>query len=113
MILGPAEPGDRVRIAIEGVEWHLEGVGCPPAGPAELLVRPEALRFVPEGAGALPVTVLASRFVGPGALFTTATDAGVTIEVMAPIRSVEIGARAAIMPSRRTGGGIHLYPAGT
>ena len=74
-------------------------------------MRPEALRFAPEGAGALPVTVLASRCVGPGAIFTTATDAGVTIEVMAPIRSVEVGGRSAIMPSRRTGGGIHLYPA--
>jgi hypothetical protein len=62
--------------------------------------------------GALPVTVLASRFVGPGALFTTATGAGVTIEVMAPTRSVQIGGHAAIMPSRRAGGGIHLYPAG-
>jgi ABC-type Fe3+/spermidine/putrescine transport system ATPase subunit len=112
MVLGPADSGDGVRVAIEGVEWHLEGVGCPAAGPVELLVRPEALRFVPEGAGALPVTVLASRFVGPGALFSTATGAGVTIEVMAPIRSVAAGGRSAIMPSRRTGGGIHLYPAG-
>jgi ABC-type Fe3+/spermidine/putrescine transport system ATPase subunit len=112
MVLGPGASSDGVRVAIEGVEWHLEGVGHPPAGPAEMLVRPEALRFGPEGPGALPVTVLASRFVGPGALFTTATGAGVTIEVMAPTRSVQIGGHAAIMPSRRAGGGIHLYPAG-
>ncbi|MFL5516627.1 MAG: ABC transporter ATP-binding protein [Gemmatimonadales bacterium] len=112
MVLGPADAGNEVRVAIEGVEWHLEGVGAAAAGPAELLLRPEALRFGPEGPGALPVTVLASRFVGPGALFATATETGVTIEVMAPVRSVEPGARAAIMPSRRAGGGIHLYPAG-
>jgi hypothetical protein len=31
---------------------------------------------------------------------------------MAPIRSVSVDGRSAIMPSRRTGGGIHLYPAG-
>ena len=112
MVLASADPSDGVRVAIEGVEWHLEGVGHPAAGPAEMLVRPEALRFGPAGPGALPVTVLASRFVGPGALFTTATEAGITIEVMAPTRSVEIGGHAAIMPSRRAGGGIHLYPAG-
>ena len=51
MVLGPADSGDGVRVAIEGVEWHLESVGCPAAGPAELLVRPEALRFAPEGRG--------------------------------------------------------------
>ncbi len=111
MVLGPADAGG-VRVAIEGVEWHLEGVSAAPAGPAELLLRPEALRFGAEGPGALPVTVLGSRFVGPGALFAAATETGVTIEVMAPVRSVAPGARAAILPSRRAGGGIHLYPAG-
>jgi len=112
MVLGPPETGDGVRVSIEGVEWNLDGMGRPAVGPAEMLVRPEALRFGPPGPGALPVTVLTSRFVGPGALFTTATEAGATIEVMAPVHSVEIGGPAAIMPSRRAGAGIHLYPVG-
>jgi hypothetical protein len=97
-------------VAIEGVEWHLQGVGRLPAGPAEMLVRPEAIRFGTSEPGALPVTVTGSRFVGPGALFSVATEAGVPLEIMAPTRSVELGARAAILPSRRAGGGIHLYP---
>jgi hypothetical protein len=75
-----------------------------------MLVRPEALRFTPVGPGALPVTVTGSRFVGPGALFTSTTEAGVAIEVMAPTRSAEPGQRTAVSPSRRAGAGIHLYP---
>ncbi|HKU61734.1 MAG TPA: ABC transporter ATP-binding protein [Gemmatimonadales bacterium] len=113
MVLGPTDAGDGARVAIEGVEWQLDGVAPLAAGPAEMLLRPEALRFVPAGPGALPVTVRASRFVGPGTLFTTVTEAGTTIEVMAPVRSAEVGGRAAIMPSRRAGVGMHLYPAGT
>jgi len=109
MVLGSRD-GGAVLIGIEGVEWEVEGAGPVPTGPAEMLVRPEALRFTPVAPGALPVTVTGSRFVGPGALFTAATEAGVVIEVMAPTRSAEPGARTAVMPSRRAGAGIHLYP---
>jgi putative spermidine/putrescine transport system ATP-binding protein len=110
MVLG--SPGDdtAVRIGVEGVEWEVDAGGPIPAGPAEMLVRPEALRFTPPEPGALPVTVTGSRFVGPGALFTATTGAGVAIEVMAPVRSAEPGARIALLPSRRAGAGIHLYP---
>jgi putative spermidine/putrescine transport system ATP-binding protein len=110
MVLG--SPGDdtAVRIGVEGVEWEVDAGGPIPAGPAEMLVRPEALRFAPPGPAALPVTVTGSRFVGPGALFTATTGAGVAIEVMAPVRSAEPGARIALLPSRRAGAGIHLYP---
>jgi ABC-type Fe3+/spermidine/putrescine transport system ATPase subunit len=112
MVLGPADDGQGVRVVLEGVEWQLDGVGRAAPGPAEMLVRPEALRFTATGPGALPVTITGSRFVGPGALFTTATEAGALIEVMAPTPAAALGERTAIMPSRRAGagGGIHLYP---
>jgi len=109
MVLGPGQDGS-TRISVEGVDWQIEGAGPVPAGPAEMLVRPEALRFLPPGPGSLPVTVTGSRFVGPGALFTAATAAGAMLEVMAPVRSAEPGTRAAVAPSRRAGAGIHLYP---
>jgi ABC-type Fe3+/spermidine/putrescine transport system ATPase subunit len=110
MVLGAGGDGGGVRISVEGVEWEIEGAGSVSSGPAEMLVRPEALRFAPQGLGALPVTVTGSRFVGPGALFSVTTEAGVGLEVMAPVRSAEAGARTALMPSRRAGVGIHLYP---
>jgi putative spermidine/putrescine transport system ATP-binding protein len=110
MVLASPPGGEGVRISVEGVEWEVERAGPVPAGPAEMLVRPEALRFTAEIPGALPVTVTGSRFVGPGALFSVTTEAGIGLEVLAPIRSAEPGGRMAIMPSRRAGVGIHLYP---
>jgi ABC-type Fe3+/spermidine/putrescine transport system ATPase subunit len=107
-VLGAGRDGG-MRIGVEGVEWEIETAAVP-AGPAEMLVRPEALRFLAPGPGALPVTVTGSRFVGPGALFTAVTEAGTVLEVMAPSRSAELGARTAVAPSRRAGAGIHLYP---
>jgi ABC-type Fe3+/spermidine/putrescine transport system ATPase subunit len=110
MVLEPVAGGKPARISVEGVEWEIEGAGALPAGPAEMLVRPEALRLTPPDAGGLPVTVSGSRFVGPGALFGATTEAGAALEVMAPVGSARPGDRAAVMPSRRAGAGIHLYP---
>ncbi|MBA3522791.1 MAG: ABC transporter ATP-binding protein [Gemmatimonadales bacterium] len=110
-VLGKVERGVRVRIA--DVEWDLEkapGQPVPPSGPATMLVRPEALRLAGAGPGALPATVTGRRFVGPSALFTVLAEAGSTLEVVAPARAVKIGERVAVMPSRRAGGGIHLFP---
>jgi ABC-type Fe3+/spermidine/putrescine transport system ATPase subunit len=111
VVVGPGERG--VRIAVEGVEWDVEAVPgrAPlPPGPAMMLVRPEALRITPPDPGALPVTIIARRFVGPSAIFTTRTDGGAVLDVVAPPQSVPTGARAGLMPSRRVGGGIHLFP---
>jgi len=112
-VLGAAPRG--VRVAIGGVEWEIEvGPGRPPIrpGPAMMLVRPEALRLTPPGPGAVPATITGRRFVGPSALFQAVTDQGAELEVAAPAHAVEPGARVGIMPSRREGGGIHLFPAG-
>jgi spermidine/putrescine transport system ATP-binding protein len=110
-LVGRSQRG--VRIAVEGVEWDLTdgaGEGLPP-GPALMIVRPEALRLLPPAAGAIPGSVTERRFTGGSSLFTVVTDGGVTIEVTGPPRSVSPGDRVGIMPSRRSGGGIHLFPA--
>ena len=111
-VVGPSARG--VRIVIEGVEWDVDAPGgapIPPAGPAVMLVRPEALRLTPPDAAAIPATITSRRFVGPSAVFTARTDGGAVLEVVAPPQSVPAGARVGLMPSRRVGGGIHLFPA--
>jgi ABC-type Fe3+/spermidine/putrescine transport system ATPase subunit len=112
-VLGRSDRG--VRVAVEGVEWDLTDItppagGDPPSGPALMLVRPEALRLMPPAAGALVGTVTVRRFTGSASLFTVITDGGASLEVTGPPRSVNAGERVAIMPSRRSGGGIHLFP---
>jgi hypothetical protein len=81
-----------------------------PSGPAFMVVRPEALRLMPPTAGALVGTVTERRFTGPASLFTVVTDGGASLEVTGPPRSVTAGERVGVMPSRRAGGGIHLFP---
>ncbi len=113
-VLGPAERG--LRIAVEGVEWQLTEVtsALPESrpGPALMVVRPEALRLLAPAPGALLGTVTARRFVGSASLFTILTEGGASLEVSGPPRSVSAGERVGIMPSRRAGGGIHLFPKG-
>jgi ABC-type Fe3+/spermidine/putrescine transport system ATPase subunit len=111
-LLGPSERG--VRIAVDGVEWEIEAVPgrpFPPAGPAVMLVRPEALRMTGNEPGALPATITSRRFVGPSAIFTARTGGGALLDVVAPPHSVPAGAAVGLMPSRRIGGGIHLFGA--
>jgi ABC-type Fe3+/spermidine/putrescine transport system ATPase subunit len=109
-VLGPGERG--TRIAVEGVEWEIESGGVHPAHPpggAVLLVRPEALRFG-DGPQAIAATVTDRRFTGPASFYTVVTAAGVTLEVVAPPAAVRAGERVGILPSRRAGGGLHLFP---
>jgi ABC-type Fe3+/spermidine/putrescine transport system ATPase subunit len=111
VVVGPTERGTRVRL--EGVEWEVDGVpGRPvaPPGPAMMLVRPEALRLTLSEPAALPATVTGRRFVGPSAIFTVRTDGGAVLEVVAAPQAAPAGARIGLMPSRRLGGGIHLFP---
>jgi putative spermidine/putrescine transport system ATP-binding protein len=104
------EPGERgVRVVVEGVEWDLTEANETSRGHALMVVRPEALRLMPPAAGALVGTVIARRFTGSASLFTVVTDGGASIEVTGPPRSVRAGERVGIMPSRRAGGGIHLF----
>jgi hypothetical protein len=75
-----------------------------------MLVRPEALRLSAATPGALMGTVAERRFTGSASLYTVMTDGGAVLEVSGPPRSVKPGDRIGIMPSRRAGGGIHLFP---
>jgi spermidine/putrescine transport system ATP-binding protein len=108
VVLGPGERG--LRVVVEGVEWDLTDVSEAAPGPALMVVRPEALRLMPPAPGALVGTVTERRFTGPASLFTVVTDGGASLEVTGPPRSVRAGERVGIMPSRRAGGGIHLFP---
>jgi putative spermidine/putrescine transport system ATP-binding protein len=108
VVLGPGERG--VRVVLEQVEWDLIDVSEASAGPALMVVRPEALRLMAPAPGALAGTITERRFTGVASLFTVVTDGGASIEVTGPPRSVRAGERVGIMPSRRAGGGIHLFP---
>jgi ABC-type Fe3+/spermidine/putrescine transport system ATPase subunit len=107
-------PGDRgIRVRVEGVEWQLtDGIaaGSPP-GPALMVVRPEALRLLPPAPGTINGMVTQRRFTGSASLYTVLTDGGGSLEVSGPPRAVAPGDRTGILPSRRAGGGIHLFPA--
>jgi ABC-type Fe3+/spermidine/putrescine transport system ATPase subunit len=105
--------GDRgTRIAVEGVEWDLTESVRPvlTEGPALMVVRPEALRLSTPAPEAIRGTVRERRFTGSASLYTVATDGGALLEVNGPPRAVAIGDRVGVMPSRRAGGGIHLFP---
>lgn len=112
-ILGPSDRG--LRVSVENAEWDLTDANHasdnpPPRGPALMVLRPEALRLMPPAPGALVGTVTARRFTGSASLFTVITDGGSSLEVTGPPRSVSAGERVGIVPSRRAGGGIHLFP---
>ena len=47
--------------------------------------------------------------LGPGALFTLRTEGGKTVEIVAPLAAARPGDRVGVLPSRRAGGGIHLF----
>jgi ABC-type Fe3+/spermidine/putrescine transport system ATPase subunit len=112
-ILGPSNRG--LRVSVENAEWDLTDANHasdnpPPRGPALMVLRPEALRLMPPAPDALIGTVTARRFTGAASLFTVITDGGSSLEVTGPPRSVSAGERVGIVPSRRAGGGIHLFP---
>ena len=108
VVLGPGDRG--LRVAVEGAEWELTDMAEAPIGPARMVVRPEALRLMPPAPRALLGTVTERRFTGAASLFTILTEGGSSLEVTGPPRSVSAGERVGIMPSRRAGGGIHLFP---
>ena len=108
VVLGPGDRG--LRVAVEGAEWELTDMVEATRGPARMVVRPEALRLMPPTPGALLGTVTERRFTGAASLFTILTEGGSSLEVTGPPRSVSAGERVGIMPSRRAGGGVHLFP---
>ena len=108
VVLGSGERG--LRVSVENVEWDLTDASEASPGPALMVARPEALRLMAPSPGALLGTVTERRFTGASSLFTILTDGGASLEVSGPPRSVRAGERVGIMPSRRAGGGIHLFP---
>jgi putative spermidine/putrescine transport system ATP-binding protein len=101
------------RVEVGGAVWDVEasaaaGVG---PGPVRLVARPEALWLSAPGAtGALDGIVDARRFLGSTTLYAVRTGAGEVLEVSAPLHAAVVGSRVGVVPSRRTGGGIHLFP---
>jgi ABC-type Fe3+/spermidine/putrescine transport system ATPase subunit len=110
-VVGSTERGTRIRIG--SVEWDVErspGQAQLRPGPALMVVRPEALRLSPPGPDAISAVIRERRFVGPSALYTVVLDGdGAAIEVVAPQQAVRVGETVGVMPSRRAGGGIHLF----
>jgi ABC-type Fe3+/spermidine/putrescine transport system ATPase subunit len=109
-VLG-AGPGG-IRIAIAGTEWEIPRreaeVSAP--GPAMLHARPEALWLSGPAADALTGVVAGRRFVGASAAYLVQLDGGHALEVSASPSTAAIGDRVGIRPSRRSEGGLHLFP---
>ena len=111
---GQGERGVRVRV--EDVVWEVtppegqaDGWRPVPGEPALLLARPEALWLSAPGPGALIGIVTERRFAGATAMFLVRTERGNVLEVAAPPRGVRVGEAVGVMPSRRAGGGLHLF----
>jgi ABC-type Fe3+/spermidine/putrescine transport system ATPase subunit len=107
------EGGTRVRV--EDVEWGvpLDAGVRPPLAVGQrvrLLLRPEAVWMARPEAGTLRAVVEARRFTGATSLFQVRTGRGVALEVSGPSRTIAVGERVGLVPSRRAGGGIHLFP---
>ncbi len=64
------------------------------------LVRPEAMRFVVNGDAQLEGVVTERRFVGAQAFFTVDAGAGVSFDVQAPLKAVELGQRVRVAVDR-------------
>jgi ABC-type Fe3+/spermidine/putrescine transport system ATPase subunit len=109
-VLGAADRG--LRISVDGVAWDLTDSVSPIRGPALMVVRPEALRLLAPAPGTIDGTVTQRRFTGSSSLYTVVTDGGASLEVSGPPRAVSSGDRVGILPSRRAGGGIHLFASG-
>ncbi len=85
-----------------------ERVGGPARALARALVRPEAMRFVPDaggagtppGAGTLEGVVIERRFVGALAHFTVDAGGGVVFDVQAPHGAARVGERVRVAVDR-------------
>ena len=113
VVVAQLEGGTRVRV--EGSEWGVPadaGVqgGLVPGQRVRVLVRPEALWLAQPEPGTLGAVVETRRFAGATSLFLVRTDGGTLLEVSGAGRPVAIGHRVGLVPSRRAGGGIHLFP---
>ncbi|HYL30980.1 MAG TPA: ABC transporter ATP-binding protein [Gemmatimonadales bacterium] len=113
VVVALLEGGTRVRV--EGVEWGVPadaGVqrGLTVGQRVRALLRPEAVWMARPEPGTLRAVVEARRFAGATSLFVVRTDLGTVLEVSGPSRAIAVGERVGLVPSRRAGGGIHLFP---
>jgi ABC-type Fe3+/spermidine/putrescine transport system ATPase subunit len=104
------------RIRVEGAEWGIPAdAGTQgdfrPGDRILVLVRPEALWMARPDVGTLGATVAERRFAGATSLYLVRTRLGASVEVAGTSRAVAIGEEIGLVPSRRAGGGIHLFPA--
>jgi putative spermidine/putrescine transport system ATP-binding protein len=106
---------DGTRVEVEGCIWGVpSGIALrstfEPGDAVQVLLRPEALWLARPDAGLLAATVVERRFMGATALYLVRTDAGTLLDVEAPGWAASPGDRVGLAPSRRSGGGIHLFP---
>jgi ABC-type Fe3+/spermidine/putrescine transport system ATPase subunit len=105
------------QVRVEGVDWGVPtdaGAhhGLAPGRRVLVLIRPEALWMARPETGSLGATVRERRFAGATSLFLVQTDLGTELEVVGSGRSLVVGERVGLVPSRRAdgGAGIHLFP---
>ena len=114
-VLGTAAAGrpGRASSGVDGM-WTRAPAPVPRAGPALLLVRPEALRLAAARPGALPGDrdrAALRRRRRPSSPSRTDGGRGARGRGAAAARARAGDRGRASMPSRRVGGGIHLFPA--
>jgi ABC-type Fe3+/spermidine/putrescine transport system ATPase subunit len=101
-----------IAIEVEGIPWTLapypqEAWESVSTDRAILVVRPEGVRFVESGPGALAGTITERRFTGALTLYTMKTEGGHTVEISAHPEAAAVGDR---MTVALTGKGAHVFP---
>lgn len=95
-------------VVVGEVHWPIPEGSNVGTGPAVVMVRPEAIRFVEPSRGVINATVGERRFLGATALFSVETDDGNELEVNADPHAVRPGERVGL---EFTGTGVHVFPA--
>jgi iron(III) transport system ATP-binding protein len=105
------QTGQGFVLDVNGLQWQVPASdGAPAEGPAWLYCRPEALYLASDGPGALGGVVTRRRFTGSGAAYLVRLAGGETVEVAGPATAATEGTRVGLLPTRRTDGGLYLFP---
>lgn len=111
MVLAGSDAG--LRIGIGGAEWEVPSSAVLPPGPAVLRARPEALWLTgAQVPGAVRGTVERARFAGATVTWAVRLPDGSVLEVSGSAGAAEPGQAVGVRPSRRAGGGLHLFAPG-